>query len=101
MKKLLIALACATVSYSAVAGGNIDAGKALTEKYSCFACHGKDFNSPIDPTIEHEIDDRFLRVMGIPPKKDKVEPEKQDDEEQLLAQEDDKKKKDKEPEIVQ
>ena len=57
-------------------------------------------NSPIDPTIEHEIDDRFLRVMGIPPKKDKVEPEKQDDEEQLLAQEDDKKKKDKEPEIV-
>ena len=50
MKKLLIALACATVSYSAVAGGNIDAGKALTEKYSCFACHGKDFNSPIDPS---------------------------------------------------
>lgn len=50
MKKLLIALACATVSYSAVAGGNIDAGKALTEKNNCFACHGKDFNSPIDPT---------------------------------------------------
>jgi len=50
MKKLLIALACATVSYSAVAGGNIEAGKALTEKYSCFACHGKDFNSPIDPS---------------------------------------------------
>ena len=50
MKKLLIALACATVSFTAVAGGNIDAGKALTEKYSCFACHGKDFNSPIDPS---------------------------------------------------
>jgi cytochrome c553 len=28
----------------------VEAGKALTEKYSCFACHGKDFNSPIDPS---------------------------------------------------
>jgi hypothetical protein len=50
---------------------------------------------PIDPTIEHEIDERFLRVMGIPPKKDKVEPEKPPEEDEtLLAQEDEKKKKD-------
>ena len=50
MKKLMIALVCSVVSLSASASGNIDAGKALTEKYSCFACHGKDFNAPIDPS---------------------------------------------------
>lgn len=50
---------------------------------------------PIDPTIEPEIDERFLRVMGIPPKKDEPEPEKPPEEDEtLLAQEDDKKKKD-------
>ncbi len=50
---------------------------------------------PIDPTIEHEIDDRFLKVMGMPPNKDKKEPEPeiQDDDEKLLAVEDDKKTK--------
>ncbi|KQZ42519.1 cytochrome c [Duganella sp. Root1480D1] len=50
MKKLIIALFCSAVSFSALAGGNIENGKALTEKYSCFACHGKDYNSPIDPS---------------------------------------------------
>lgn len=50
MKKLMIALFCSAVSFSALAGGNIENGKALTEKYSCAACHGKDFNSPIDPS---------------------------------------------------
>jgi cytochrome c553 len=50
MKKLIIALFCSVTSLSAVASGNIDAGKALAEKYSCAACHGKDFNSPIDPS---------------------------------------------------
>jgi cytochrome c553 len=50
MKKLITALFCAAVSVSAYAGGNIDAGKALADKYSCFACHGKDFNTPIDPS---------------------------------------------------
>jgi cytochrome c553 len=50
MKKLITALFCAAVSCSALAGGNIDAGKALADKYSCFACHGKDFNTPIDPS---------------------------------------------------
>ena len=49
MKKMLAA-AVALLSLNAFAGGNIDAGKAATEKYSCASCHGKDFNSPIDPT---------------------------------------------------
>lgn len=53
MKKIF---ACAAmllspmVSLSAFAAGNIDAGKATVEKYNCAACHGKDFNSPVDPT---------------------------------------------------
>ena len=50
MKKLIPALILSAISASAFAGGDIEAGKALTEKYSCFACHGKDFNSPIDPS---------------------------------------------------
>jgi cytochrome c553 len=49
MKKMLAA-AVALLSLNAFAGGNVDAGKAATEKYSCASCHGKDFNSPIDPT---------------------------------------------------
>jgi cytochrome c553 len=43
-----IAFAAAMPS-AASAAGDIDAGKALTEKYGCVACHGKDFNTPIDP----------------------------------------------------
>ncbi|WP_028104522.1 c-type cytochrome [Pseudoduganella violaceinigra] len=50
MKKLIIALFCSAVSFSALAGGNIENGKALTEKYSCNTCHGKDFNTPLDPS---------------------------------------------------
>jgi cytochrome c553 len=50
MKKLITALLCSAVSVSAFAGGNIEAGKALSDKYSCFACHGKDYNTPIDPS---------------------------------------------------
>ena len=52
MKKIL---AWATVGFSTVisfnvqAAGNIEAGKAAVEKYSCAACHGKDFSSPLDP----------------------------------------------------
>lgn len=57
-------------------------------------------NIAVDPDFVHEVDERFLVVMGIPPREKEVEPEKLDDEEQILAVEDDKKKKDKEPEIV-
>ena len=50
MKKLTVALMFASVSLTATAGGNVTAGKALAEKYACATCHGKDFNSPIDPS---------------------------------------------------
>jgi hypothetical protein len=57
---------------------------------------------PIDPTIERELDERFLKVMGMPPKEKKKEPEpeEQKDDEKLLAVEDEVKKKEKDPEIV-
>ena len=50
MKTIVLAVVLSAVSFCASAGGNVDAGKALTDKYSCFACHGKDFKSPIDPS---------------------------------------------------
>ena len=49
MKKILAAAAM-LVSFNAFAGGNIEAGKAAAEKYNCFSCHGKDYNTPIDPS---------------------------------------------------
>jgi cytochrome c553 len=49
MKKMIVSLLCCAVSLGAAAG-NIDSGKALAEKYSCAACHGKDLGSPIDPS---------------------------------------------------
>lgn len=49
MKKIL-AVAFTLISMNAWAGGNVANGKAAAEKYSCAACHGKDFNSPIDPS---------------------------------------------------
>ena len=50
MKKVLIALFCGAVSMSAVAGGNIAKGQALAAKQNCAACHGADYNKPIDPS---------------------------------------------------
>ena len=50
MKKLIAALFCSALSFSVVAGGNVAAGKAVADKYSCFTCHGKDYNTPIDPS---------------------------------------------------
>lgn len=49
MKKILAA-AAVLVSFNAFAGGNIEAGKQAAEKYNCFSCHGKDYNTPIDPS---------------------------------------------------
>ena len=49
MKKIL-ACAAMLLSFNTFAAGNIEAGKAATEKYNCASCHGKDFNSPIDPS---------------------------------------------------
>jgi cytochrome c553 len=50
MKKLIIALVAGLVSLHASAGGNIASGEALVKKYSCAACHGANFNTPVDPT---------------------------------------------------
>lgn len=47
---LALACAAALAGSGAFAADNIAAGKALTEKYSCAACHGADFNSPVDPS---------------------------------------------------
>ncbi|RJG21810.1 c-type cytochrome [Massilia cavernae] len=50
MKKLIAALSISAVSMSAFAGGNIANGEALAKKYNCAACHGADYNKPIDPS---------------------------------------------------
>jgi len=50
MKKLMIALFCGAVSLTATAGGNVANGEALAKKYNCAACHGADYNKPIDPS---------------------------------------------------
>ena len=50
MKKLIIALFCGLVSLSAVAGGNIARGEQLAKANNCAACHGADFNKPVDPS---------------------------------------------------
>lgn len=47
--------ACAAVAFASALSFNaqaadIAAGKAAAEKYNCFACHGKDFNTPVDPS---------------------------------------------------
>ena len=42
-------IALSVLSLSAHAAGDISAGKAATEKYNCASCHGKDYNTPIDP----------------------------------------------------
>ncbi|HYD96053.1 MAG TPA: c-type cytochrome [Noviherbaspirillum sp.] len=48
--KTILAGAALLLSFNAFAAGNVDAGKAAAEKYNCFSCHGKDYNTPIDPT---------------------------------------------------
>ncbi|HEX9173284.1 MAG TPA: cytochrome c [Telluria sp.] len=50
MKKLIIALFCGVVSLNAFASGDVAKGAELAKKYNCAACHGADFNKPIDPT---------------------------------------------------
>jgi cytochrome c553 len=52
MKKILasVAVFSAAISGAAMAAGKVEAGKALVEKYNCAACHGADYNTPIDPS---------------------------------------------------
>src|SRR3954470_17194457 len=45
-----VVLLSSAVSFGAMAAGKVDAGKAAAEKYNCASCHGKDFNTPTDPT---------------------------------------------------
>jgi cytochrome c553 len=49
MKKLIIALALGAVSFSAAAA-DVKRGEELAKKYNCAACHGADYNKPIDPS---------------------------------------------------
>jgi cytochrome c553 len=46
----VLILASSAFALNAWAGGNVAAGKAAAEKYNCASCHGKDYNTPIDPT---------------------------------------------------
>ncbi len=48
MKKIFALLALA-LSVNAFAG-NIEAGKAVAQKYNCAACHGADYNNAVDPS---------------------------------------------------
>ena len=51
MKKYtLLALLLSAASFSAVAGGNVEAGKVAAEKSNCASCHGANFSTPIDPS---------------------------------------------------
>ena len=50
LKTLVAAIACAAISMTAQAAGNVANGKALADKYNCFTCHGKDYNTPLDPS---------------------------------------------------
>jgi cytochrome c553 len=53
MMKTIFAFAAvlgAALSTNAFAAGDIEAGKAAAAKFNCAACHGKDYNSPIDPS---------------------------------------------------
>lgn len=54
MKKNMIraaaVLLCSVIPVVALAAGKVDAGKAAAEKYNCASCHGKDYNTPIDPS---------------------------------------------------
>ncbi|WP_089399195.1 c-type cytochrome [Noviherbaspirillum humi] len=43
-------LAVSALSLNAYAAGDIKAGEAAATKYNCAACHGKDYNSPVDPS---------------------------------------------------
>jgi cytochrome c553 len=47
---LAAVLGAASISLTAHAAGNIEAGKAAVQKYNCATCHGADLNSPIDPS---------------------------------------------------
>jgi cytochrome c553 len=51
MKKILALaafIAAASLSLNAVAGGNVENGKALAASKGCIGCHGQDLNTPME-----------------------------------------------------
>ncbi|KAF1044168.1 MAG: Cytochrome c4 [Herbaspirillum frisingense] len=54
MKKMMIFPAALLAVLSALPlaarAADVVKGQALVEKYNCASCHGKDYNSPIDPS---------------------------------------------------
>jgi cytochrome c553 len=50
MKKYWVMLALLAAASGVAQAGDVQNGKALAEKYNCASCHGKDFNTPIDPS---------------------------------------------------
>jgi cytochrome c553 len=51
MKKLIFALVAGAFCVSASAA-DVAKGETLVKKYNCAACHGADYNKPIDPTYQ-------------------------------------------------
>ncbi|HEY5799359.1 MAG TPA: cytochrome c [Burkholderiaceae bacterium] len=49
-KSVILAVLAAAFTVNAQAAGNVANGKALADKFKCAACHGADYNSPIDPS---------------------------------------------------
>ena len=52
MKKILIVPALLAAAWAVplmASAADLANGRALVEKYNCASCHGKDYNSPIDP----------------------------------------------------
>ena len=50
-KALALALLAGAFTLSSQASAaDVAAGRAAAEKYNCASCHGKDYNTPIDPS---------------------------------------------------
>jgi cytochrome c553 len=69
MKKILVSVATlvlSALSFNAAAGGNVQAGKALVEKFACASCHSADFNSPVMegvPKLAGQHEDYLTHAM--------------------------------------
>lgn len=50
MKKIAFSVLALVMSSAALAGANIEAGKAAAAKFNCASCHGANYNEPIDPS---------------------------------------------------
>jgi cytochrome c553 len=67
MMNKILAGATVLLSFNALAAGDIEAGRQAVEKYSCFSCHGKDYNTPIDPSypkLAGQHEDYLIAAMS-------------------------------------